>query len=163
MSSRAPRPTASGYSERETVISPLLTPEASTIVHGEFFTVSDGVTEVTYQFLDPAAGEPSRGYVGVPIYFDGSFTAGGETGAQRLPRFKQRVMRWLELRYRSGFSEWLSNVYYNEDIPALLVLVELCQDQEHDRPHAVDDADVPFEEADKPPRHAENDQDYERK
>ena len=33
-------------------------------------------------------------------------------------------MKWLELRYKSGFSEWLSNVYYDEDIPGLVALVE---------------------------------------
>lgn len=72
----------------------------------------------------------SGGYLAAQLYPSEVFIASGETGAQRLPKFKRRVLRWLELRYRSGFSEWLSNVYYNEDMPALLALIELSSDQE---------------------------------
>ena len=72
----------------------------------------------------------SGGYLAAQVYPSETFVASGETGVQRLPKFRQRVMRWLELRYRSGFSEWLSNVYYNEDMPALLALIELSADKE---------------------------------
>jgi len=72
----------------------------------------------------------SGGYLSAQMYPSETFVASGETGAQRLPKFKKRVMQWLELRHRSGFSEWLSNVYYNEDMPALLALIELSADQE---------------------------------
>ena len=27
-----------------------------------------------------------------------------------------RILRWLDLRFRTGFSEWLSHVYYDEDL-----------------------------------------------
>jgi hypothetical protein len=39
-----------------------------------------------------------------------------------------RIQRWLDLRFRTGFSEWLSNVYYDEDLTALANLVDFCQD-----------------------------------
>lgn len=72
----------------------------------------------------------SGAYLAAQLYPDETFTASGETGADRLSKFKARIMQWLELRYKSGFSEWLSNVYYNEDMPALLALIELSDDQE---------------------------------
>jgi len=72
----------------------------------------------------------SGAYLAAQLYPTEWFTASGQTGAQRMLTFKPRIMKWLELRYQSGFSEWLSNVYYNEDMPALLVLIELCEDQE---------------------------------
>jgi len=72
----------------------------------------------------------SGAYLAAQLYPSEVFTASGETGAQRMRKFKPRIMKWLELRYRSGFSEWLSNVYYNEDMPALLALIELCEDPE---------------------------------
>lgn len=72
----------------------------------------------------------SGAYLAAQLYPSGIFTASGETGTQRMLKFKPRVMRWLELRYKSGFSEWLSNVYYNEDMPAVLALIELCEDQD---------------------------------
>jgi hypothetical protein len=39
-------------------------------------------------------------------------------------------LRWLDLHFRTGFSEWLSHVYYDEDLTALLSLVDFCQDEE---------------------------------
>ncbi|MBT8452695.1 MAG: hypothetical protein KJO40_12075 [Deltaproteobacteria bacterium] len=72
----------------------------------------------------------SSAYLVGQLYPDEVFAASGETGAQKMETFRPRVMRWLELRYRSGFSEWLSNVYYDEDIPGLIALVELAEDEE---------------------------------
>ena len=62
-------------------------------------------------------------YLAGQLYPDEVFAASGETGAEKMETFRPRVMRWLELRYKSGFSEWLSNVYYDEDIPGLVALV----------------------------------------
>ena len=64
------------------------------------------------------------------LYPDEVFIASGETGADKVARFRPRIMRWLELRYKTGFSEWLSNVYYDEDIPGLVALIELGEDEE---------------------------------
>lgn len=72
----------------------------------------------------------SSAYLVGQLYPDETFAASDETGEQKMATFKLRVMKWLELRYRSGFSEWLSNVYYDEDIPALVALVELAEDPE---------------------------------
>ena len=72
----------------------------------------------------------SSGYLVGQLYPDEVFAASGETGTEKMATFRPRVMRWLELRYKSGFSEWLSNVYYDEDIPALVALVELAEDEE---------------------------------
>jgi hypothetical protein len=51
-------------------------------------------------------------------------------GQDRIDRARRRVLRWLDLRFRSGFSEWLSNVYYDEDMTALLSLVDFAADAE---------------------------------
>jgi len=72
----------------------------------------------------------SSGYLVGQLYADETFDASGETGTEKMETFKPRVMRWLELRYASGFSEWLSNVYYDEDIPGLVALVEFAEDDE---------------------------------
>jgi hypothetical protein len=57
------------------------------------------------------------------------FTNSGQTGKVKMERSRSRIMRWLELRFQTGFSEWFSNVYYAEDLPALLSLIEFSQDQ----------------------------------
>jgi hypothetical protein len=72
----------------------------------------------------------SGAYLAGQLYPDEVFPASGETGADRMAKFRPRIMRWLELRYQSGFTEWLSNVYYDEDIPALVALIELAEDEE---------------------------------
>ncbi len=35
----------------------------------------------------------------------------------------------MELRFKTGFNEWLSNVYYDEDFPALTNLLDLSNDK----------------------------------
>ncbi len=54
----------------------------------------------------------------------------GRTGAEHVAHALPRIRRWLDLRGRYGFSEWHSNVYFNEDIPALLNLVDFAEDEE---------------------------------
>jgi hypothetical protein len=72
----------------------------------------------------------SSAYLAGQLYPDEVFASSGETGTEKMATFRPRVMRWLELRYKTGFSEWLSNVYYDEDIPGLVALVELAEDEE---------------------------------
>ncbi len=72
----------------------------------------------------------SGAYLAGQLYPDTVFAASGNTGREQMETFRPRIMKWLELRYRSGFSEWLSNVYYNEDMPALLALINLAEDRE---------------------------------
>jgi hypothetical protein len=52
----------------------------------------------------------------------------GMTGAEHVAHARPRIERWLDLRGRYGFSEWHSNVYFNEDLPALANLVDFAED-----------------------------------
>ena len=61
---------------------------------------------------------------------DTVFANSGATGAEHMAHALPRLHRWLDLRGRYGFSEWHSNVYYNEDIPALLNLWDFAEDPE---------------------------------
>ena len=56
------------------------------------------------------------------------FTNNGMTGAEHVAHATPRLLRWLDLRARYGFTEWHSNVYFNEDMPALLNLAEFAED-----------------------------------
>lgn len=67
-------------------------------------------------------------YLAGQLYPDEVFTNTGRTGREQMNRFRPRIERWLDLRFRSGFSEWLSNVYYDEDMPPLLNLAEFAHD-----------------------------------
>ena len=63
-------------------------------------------------------------------YPDSVFTNTGRKGAELVEHAAPRLKRWLDLRGRFGFSEWHSNVYFNEDVPALLNLVDFAEDEE---------------------------------
>jgi hypothetical protein len=67
-------------------------------------------------------------YLAGMMYPDEVFSNSGHTGGQKKERARRRLLRWLELRFRTGFNEWLSNVYYDEDISALVTLRDFCDD-----------------------------------
>lgn len=79
----------------------------------------------------------SAEYLAGQLYPDRVFSNSGSTGKQKMERARLRVLRWLDLRYRTGFSEWLSNVYYVEDIVALLNLVDFARDEQVARKAAM--------------------------
>jgi hypothetical protein len=72
----------------------------------------------------------SAAYLAGQRFPDQVFSNSGETGRQKMEKNRGRILRWLDLRFHTGFSEWLSHVYYDEDLTALLALVDFCQDRE---------------------------------
>jgi len=64
------------------------------------------------------------------IFPDQVFTNSGKTGFEKMPAFRNRIIRWMDLRFYSGFTEWLSHVAYDDDLAALLNLVDFCNDEE---------------------------------
>ncbi len=79
----------------------------------------------------------SAGYLAGQLFPDISFFNSGLYGNELTAAFRPRILRWLELRFYTGFSEWLSNVYYDEDLTALLNLVDFCRDDEIQRRSAM--------------------------
>jgi hypothetical protein len=72
----------------------------------------------------------SAAYLFGQLFPDEPFTNSGHTGSEKMTINRPRILRWLDLRFRTGFSEWLSNVYYDEDLTALLSLVDFAVDEE---------------------------------
>jgi hypothetical protein len=72
----------------------------------------------------------SAAYLAGQLYPDALFSNSGETGNQKMEINKPRILRWMDLRFRTGFSEWLSHVYYDEDLAALLSLHDFAADAE---------------------------------
>lgn len=58
------------------------------------------------------------------------FTNSGWTGAEQMARHRPRILHWLNLRFKTGFWEWMSNIYYAHTATALVALAELCDDEE---------------------------------
>jgi hypothetical protein len=62
------------------------------------------------------------------LFPDTVFPNAGMTGKDHAAHAAPLADRWLGFRARFGFSEWHSNVYFNEDIPALVNLADFAPD-----------------------------------
>jgi hypothetical protein len=56
-----------------------------------------------------------------------TFAIAGEAGTTHAERGRRRIETWLDEKANWGFSEWHSDVYYGEDVEALLLLTEYAQ------------------------------------
>ena len=62
------------------------------------------------------------------LFPDEVFSNSGLTGAEHVAHALPLLETWMERRMRWGFSEFKSNIYYNEDMPALLNVADLAED-----------------------------------
>ncbi|WP_435361703.1 hypothetical protein [Haloarchaeobius sp. DFWS5] len=67
-------------------------------------------------------------YLAGDLLADDTFTVTGKPGTWHRDRARGRLDRWLDWRARFGWSEWLSNQYYDENALALLLLAEYAPD-----------------------------------
>ncbi len=58
------------------------------------------------------------------------FTNDNKTGLEHSMMGRERVITWLEQRYKYGYTEWYSNTYYVEDIGPLANLIDYAKDDE---------------------------------
>jgi len=61
---------------------------------------------------------------------DKVFTNNGQTGRWHMEHGRAMLLQWIDLRARTGFSEWDSETYYPEDLAPLLNLVDFAEDPE---------------------------------
>jgi len=63
-------------------------------------------------------------------YPDTVFQSDGHTGREHMALAKKRALDWLEMRWKYGFTEFFSGVYYKEDIGAMINLIDYAEDEE---------------------------------
>lgn len=69
----------------------------------------------------------SGAYLAGQYFPDDVFSNSGQTGRELIALNRPRILRWMTLRFYTGFSEWLSNVHYDEDLTALVNLIDFCE------------------------------------
>lgn len=69
-------------------------------------------------------------YLAGQLYPKELFSNNRMSGEYHLEKARVRILLWLKHRFIYGFTEWHSNVYYEEDIAALSILIDFCHDQE---------------------------------
>lgn len=68
-------------------------------------------------------------YLAGHLFPDRVFSNAGMTGREHVAHAEPWLRRWLFNRARFGFSEFHSNVYFEEDMPALINLVDFAPDE----------------------------------
>jgi len=68
-------------------------------------------------------------YLAGRSYPDTAFSNDGLLGRDHAGKAARRIHRWLEYRFRYGFTEWHSNTYYEEDIAPLTLLIDFSDDE----------------------------------
>ena len=69
-------------------------------------------------------------YLAGQLFPDTVFPNAGLTGQQHQGKARTKILNWIDLKARIGFSEWDSNCYYDEDMAPLLNLVDFASDPE---------------------------------
>lgn len=58
------------------------------------------------------------------------FPNSGMTGKEHADKARKRILHWMEMRWKYGFIEFNSNVYYSEDIGGMINLIDFSADEE---------------------------------
>ena len=101
-----------------------------TVLDFKYHPEEPGIDSMCYWTENHQIMFATNAYLAGQIYPDRIFTNSNQTGREKQARSRPRIMKWLEMRFLTGFSEWLSHVYYDEDITALINLVDFCDDPE---------------------------------
>lgn len=72
----------------------------------------------------------SAEYLTGQLYSDVTFKASQLTGRQHMEKARVRILDWLEMRWKYGFTEFYSGVYYKEDVGAMINLIDFAEDPE---------------------------------
>ncbi|MCP4132082.1 MAG: hypothetical protein GY754_13995 [bacterium] len=122
--------------------SPLLTGDLKqeaeqTILAFKYWPDEPGIDSMCYWTENHQIMFSCNEYLAGQLMPEAVFVNSGMTGYEKMEKARPRIQQWLDLRFKTGFSEWLSNIYYDEDITALLNLVDFCNDEVLSRRAAI--------------------------
>lgn len=72
----------------------------------------------------------SSEYLAGQAFPDEVFPNNGQTGAWHMQHGREKLLRWIDFRARTGMAEWDSVPYYDMDFAALLNLVEFAGEED---------------------------------
>lgn len=101
-----------------------------TILGFKYWPDEPGVDSMCYWTENHHIIFSSCEYLAGQLFPDEIFSNSGMRGVEKKAKAKIRIEKWLELRFYTGFNEWLSNVYYDENFPPLLNLLDFADEPE---------------------------------
>jgi len=108
----------------------LLAGAKKTVLGFKYWPGEPGIDSMCYWTENHQIMFLSSEYLAGQLYPAEVFSNSKMTGREKMDHARPRILQWLSLRYKTGFSEWLSHIYYDEDITALVNLVDFCRDEE---------------------------------
>lgn len=99
-----------------------------TVLNFKYWIDEPGVDAMCYWSENHHLLFAASEYLAGSLYPERRFGNDGRTGAAHRSRALDRLTGWLWQRFHYGFSEWLSSVYYEQDVAALVVLIDHAGD-----------------------------------
>ncbi len=100
-----------------------------TLLHFRYWWDEPGENSMCYWSENHQILFASAEYLAGQLYLDKTFTNSKLTGRQHVAKAKKRILDWLEMRWKYGFTEFYSGTYYIEDIAALVNLIDFAKDE----------------------------------
>jgi hypothetical protein len=125
------------FGEREELPGALLERARQTVLGFKYWPDEPGLDSMCTWTENHQILFASGAYLAGQRYPELPFSNSGHSGWQMMAIHRPRILRWLDLRFRTGFSEWLSNFYYDADLVALASLVDFCDEAEIRRRSAM--------------------------
>lgn len=102
----------------------------STLLNFRYWMDEPGENGICYWSENHQILFASAEYLVGKRYRDQRFRNSGMMGSEHAEKARQRILKWLELRWLYGFTEFYSGVYYIENVAALLNLIDHSGDEE---------------------------------
>lgn len=118
------------FADHPQVRSETLTRARETVLNFKYWPDEPGIDSMCSWTENHQILFASAAYLAGQLYPDQTFSNSGQSGRDKMHINRPRIFRWLDLRFRTGFSEWLSHVYYDEDLTALISLIDFCEEVE---------------------------------
>lgn len=99
-----------------------------TLLHFKYWVDEPGRDLLSMWSENHQIGYHTAEYLAGQFFPDDTFTNNGKLGASHRDTARTRILRWIEIKAKVGFSEWDSNSYYPVTMSALLALAELAAD-----------------------------------
>ncbi|MBC7365186.1 MAG: hypothetical protein H7343_00010 [Undibacterium sp.] len=116
-----------GY-ESPLIAAPMRAKMRDTLLHFKYWVDEPGSDLLSMWSENHQIGYHTAEYLAGQFFPDDTFTNNGRSGAWHRDAARTRILRWIEIKAKVGFSEWDSNSYYPVTMGALLALAELAAD-----------------------------------
>ncbi len=117
------------YNHSEKIEASALNRMKNTLLNAKYYMDQVGEDSICYWSENHLLLFAVAEYLTGQLYEEEIFTNDGLSGKEHKKLAKERLMIWLEQRFKYGFVEWYSNTYYEEDIAPLANIIEFCDDK----------------------------------